>query len=172
MRIELLVEGINPVPWQAPEGTARRSKKGGIYVQYYKSASLEAYQQAIKECVKEAYPTVPMFASGVELHAVFTFRRQLDSGTTGEGKRRTAHRADRTNLLKSTEDALQGILYPNDTVIISGPVEIAEQGPDVKPSISVILDDSVGCWGFLDINQFKYNPAPMPPGNVWLNVYH
>lgn len=172
MRVELFIEGINPVPWTAPEGAVGRKGKA-TFVQYHKSAALTAYQQAIRECIQEAYPNTRMFPSGVPLRGDFAFWRQLDSGTTTEGRRRRAHVADRTNLLKSTEDALQGVLYPNDSVIVAGDVIVVEQLQDTNPGVMVILTDTFMS-PLLSVRTqeaFKAQvPAPPLPGNVWMQV--
>jgi hypothetical protein len=172
VRIELLVEGINPVPWVAPS-----YGRGKVY----KAESLTAYQESLRECIQEAYPKHPVFAQGVALRGDFFFWRQLDSGTIGEGRRRRAHVADRTNMLKSTEDALQRStgkyawpgLFHNDKMIVEGETKIVAQGPDVEPYILVVLTDNLD-YLYNDYqalyNRFKNYPAVSPPGNVWMMV--
>lgn len=166
MRIELMIEGINPVPWVAPSYGRGR---------VFKSEALTAYQTAIQECIAEAYPDYPTFPKGTELRADFYFQRQLDSGTTGEGMRRRARTADRSNMLKSTEDALQRNpkttwrgLFWNDKMIIDGKTVILDQGPDVEPFIRIIIQDNVE-FTRVDPN-FASLSIPDPPGNVFMSI--
>ena len=56
----------------------------------------------------------------------------------------TGNYADSTNLQKSTEDALQGLLYGNDRETRYVSSEIVDQGPDVHPCIVVHLEPWAG----------------------------
>lgn len=167
MRIELLIDGINPVPWTAPS-----YGRGNVF----KSQGLTAYQTALQECIAEAFPDYPTFPKGTQLCADFYFRRQLDSGTTGEGVRRRARGADRSNLLKATEDALQRNpktdwrgLFWNDKMIVDGKTVIIEQGPDVTPFIHIVIEDGFK-FAKVDYGDFSEMNVPIPPGNVWMVI--
>lgn len=173
MRIELLIEDINPVPWTAPIGSIARNK-GKLYVQYHSDPALVAYQEGIRECILEAWPDHPKFPKDQPLFAAICFWRQLDVGTSSKSLRKIrAKRADRTNLLKAFEDALQGIFYDDDVEIIQGPIAVVEQTAETKPQITVMLTDQIH-ESNEDINtiledwQFdiKWLTKPLPPGNV------
>jgi len=81
------------------------------------------YQKALREELTERLEyggTVPMLGLALDL-TIYYFR------STERG-----HPADVTNLNKSTEDALQGILFDNDRNNHKVTGEIIEQHPDVE----------------------------------------
>jgi Holliday junction resolvase RusA-like endonuclease len=165
------IEGINPEPWEAP-GTAIGWGKGRKpYVQSVKSGRLEAYQLAIKECVEAAYPEL-LFPRGVPLRIQFFFTRQLDVyQSTATGRTASRNVADATNMQKATEDALQGILLDNDRWVKTIESVILDEGPDVTPSIVIIVrpgvDDRLD--GFKAIRDtLAAQQRPIPPGNVYI----
>lgn len=122
-----LIEGINPEPWQASEGSVGR-KKGGTFVQFHKPSGLADYQNALAESFKRRYPDVVPATGTAEL--VFYFWREVNPDAK-------AKVADATNLLKAAEDALQKILYENDRQIKHAQSYIVEQLADTEPMILV-----------------------------------
>ena len=114
------VTGINPEPWTT--GTAYRRGHGmGIA----KDGKLKAYQEGVREEF-EYQNGHAMMHEGL-LAVKFYFWR-----STGYG-----NRADATNLLKATEDALQDILYKNDRDNHEVRSVIMEQEPDTLPCILI-----------------------------------
>jgi Holliday junction resolvase RusA-like endonuclease len=137
----LCVTGINPVQWKEPNHGVARGPKGRQYVSSWKNAEMQAYQLALCEAIVDADPDrqFPIYESG-DLIVDFFFWRNLERTISPRTGRATSkRRADRTNLLKSTEDALQGILYANDSQIIGGEAIVVAQGHDVAPAVVVIV---------------------------------
>lgn len=132
-----LVEGVNPEPWTASEGSL--GKRGGkAFVHFHKPEQLRLYQESVCEMFKEQNPHAVEIAGDIEL--VFYFWRRLSSFEMGEGKRnRRAAQADATNLQKSLEDSLQDVLYKNDRDIKSIRSVIVEQGDDIEPAILIAV---------------------------------
>lgn len=122
-----LLDGINPEPWTSPEvGTTRRA--GKVVPTVYKGEQSRVYQAAIKEYFEEH----PARMHTGPLDIQFFFWRQVASYQGGH-----AQRVDATNLQKSTEDALQGILFSNDRENVAVTSVVMEQGPDVLPAILI-----------------------------------
>lgn len=130
-----LVTGINPEPWVASE--ANVGKKGGkSFVHFHKPSQLRNYQEALAEEFPSQNPTAVLMEG--DLQVTFCFWRRLEVGEL-DGRKRRAHIADATNLLKATEDALQGILYKNDRNNRSVTSVIVAQGPEVEPAILISI---------------------------------
>lgn len=133
-----VIRGVNPIPWTAPEVSVGRKKGGGFYPQVYSSAELKNYQEAIKEEILGNYPDAPIIED--EIGLTFYFWRQIAVGLTGSGKRSRTHDADATNLQKSTEDALQGVLFKNDRQVVHAESWIMAQTDATEPLIVVGID--------------------------------
>lgn len=122
-----LIEGINPEPWQASEGSVGRKGKS-VFVQFHKPGGLRDYQEALASEFKRRYPKVECATGTVEL--LFYFWRHVDV----ENKAKVA---DATNMQKSTEDALQKILYENDRQVKHAQSYVVEQLADTEPMILI-----------------------------------
>lgn len=140
MRQVLYIEGINAEPWSVGKlGIGR--KNGKTFPTYSKHQVLVAYQEALKEMASEAAAKTPGFAMqppGVELELIIYIWRRRDQYTSATGRTVTRNSADATNVQKATEDALQGVLYPNDNQCRRVTCEIVQEGRDVEPRIIVI----------------------------------
>jgi Holliday junction resolvase RusA-like endonuclease len=134
-----LLEGINPEPWTASEGSIGR-KGGKLFVMYHKQMQLRVYQEAIQETFKEKYPAVEPSPAGQRIALEFYFWRELPvyEGTRGNVRK---HEADVTNLQKALEDALQGILFHNDRDVKVIKSYIVEQEFDTSPKILICLTE-------------------------------
>lgn len=134
-----LIEGINPEPWEAPQGSIGRAKGSGKqYVQMHKTSTQRTYQEAVSDYMKKQNPEMTLDNVALE----FFFWRDLpETLVISEKKDRKTrgHIADATNLQKSTEDALQGILFKNDNQVVQVRSVIMEQGRDVYPRILIHL---------------------------------
>lgn len=120
-----VLTGINPIPWRAPEVSV--GKKGGKFVpRVYKHETVRAYQEAVADEIRRAYEPTP---STCELEVEFYFWRQLDSPNS--------KKVDATNLQKSTEDALHGLLFENDQKVQRVTSTIVEQSDGVEPLIVI-----------------------------------
>jgi hypothetical protein len=116
----LVIKGINPEPWAI--GTVQVFGRNG---KISPNLKLVTYQQALREELQGTPETDLLWAK--TLHCMF-FR------STERGQP-----ADATNLLKATEDALQGVLWPNDTINRKVTGEIIEQGPHVE-HVGIIIE--------------------------------
>lgn len=117
-----LIEGINPEPWRASEGSLGR-KNGKVFIQFHKPGTVRDYQEALKETFLAEYPDASITESVISLELIFW--------------RQMTNVADATNLQKSTEDALQGVLFKNDQQVKFVSSYIAEQLPDTDPAILI-----------------------------------
>lgn len=131
--MHIVLSGINPEPWTAPLAAAGR-KGGRVYATVSKSASLKAYQQAVRECAMDALNELdddiePIHDDNVSLR-FWLWRQLLPSGVG-------SHRADATNMQKALEDALQGIIFENDRQVVDIQTVIVAQREDVEPLIVI-----------------------------------
>lgn len=169
-RANLLITGINPEPWTAPSVGIGRAR-GKVYPQVYKNEQLRAYQEALKESVKQAYPDVKPSPKGRRINLFFYFWRDMPT-YEGDSKLVYKNQADATNLQKATEDALQGILYANDRDVVHIESTIVEQGPGVESRIVVRMEEPMNAWAFLGglVAHLLGKDRPTPPGNVYLEA--
>ncbi len=140
--MRILVEGINPEPWTAPLLAKKIVGRKMVPIAYPK-AELKIYKEAISETVtaalQEAGVPLPVFPKGTLLIVEFFFWRQLEQYRSLEsGRLVTPKQPDTTNMTKSTEDALQKVLYHNDVHnrVTSG--HLVECGAEVEPRILVM----------------------------------
>lgn len=152
---------INPVPWTSPSVSIGR-KNGKPYPLVYSAAELKTYKSGLKEELENNYPDIPLIED--EIGIEFFFYRRLD--TLDRGKRRSGHgqEADATNLQKSTEDALQGLLFKNDRQVISAHSWIMEQGIEVDPLVVIHLIWHPDRPDLPDYVSERINNTPTLPG--------
>jgi len=136
------IDGINPEPWTAPEVSIGR-KGGKTFPMVYKTETLRAYQEAVKDALSDVEPQ-PLMDAGSPIRLDFYFWRQLAGYEIGDGKKSRRHLADATNLQKSLEDALQGILFKNDRDVWFVTSTIVEQDPDTDPGIVIRMSGLFG----------------------------
>lgn len=132
------IDGVNPEPWEAPAASIGR-KNGKVFPHLRQSNKLRDYKTHVREAFTERYPDFVPSDSDI-LNVTFYFWREVESVETGKGRKSRSNYADATNLQKSTEDALQGLLYHNDRQVKRVTTQIVTQGPDVEAGIVVILD--------------------------------
>jgi len=132
-----LVKGVQPQPWTAPTFTRGRSK-----TVTFKNGPLDIYQRALAEAILDIRPDVVPTTEDIALD--LWIWRELEQYETESGRKQTTHRADRSNILKATEDALQkskealrGILFLNDVQVVSGNTVIVEQEIGTEPCVLV-----------------------------------
>ena len=127
---------VNPEPWAVgPVGYARRSGKMSAYVG--RNAQLEAFKEAVREALGDGHEKI---VGRVALQ--FFFWRNRADYKTPQARTHRKHEADVTNLQKSTEDALQGILFENDKDTNDIRSVLVEQGPDVPGRIVLSIEKS------------------------------
>ena len=128
---------VNPEPWAiGPVGYARRGGKMSAYVG--RNQQLDAYKEAVAEAVREQWGGLPVLDGKIDLF--FWFWRQRADYKTPAARIHRKHEADATNLQKSTEDALQGILFKNDRDNVRVGSCIMEQGPDVVGGVVIRIN--------------------------------
>ena len=128
---------VNPKPWAV--GPLALGRRGGkMFPKMERNASVFAFKEAVREEVEGL--RVDMLPEGSRYILEFYFWRRLESYIGESGRKATAHVADATNLQKSTEDALQGLLFANDRDVQVVKSTIVEQGPDVIPGIGIYYD--------------------------------
>ena len=160
--VVILLEGLNPEPWKAPDVFRGRGVK---------NADLRAYQMAIAELLESELSKIgisaPAFPKGEHLDVCFWFWRHLASYQTKTGRNSMARRADSTNMQKSTEDALQKIIFDNDKDNRSVCSHWVEQGPDVEPAVLISIRSSSLVDGLPSISEgvwMRNNLSSRNPG--------
>jgi Holliday junction resolvase RusA-like endonuclease len=124
---EWTVAGINPEPWTSPEVSIGR--RGGKMVPIvYKRERVRAFQEALHDYIRDECEK-PELLSG-ELELSLYFWRQLEAPNS--------KRVDATNLQKSTEDALHGLLFDNDSQVRRVHSTIVEQSVGIHPLIVIV----------------------------------
>jgi len=125
---------LNPEPWRVgPVGYARRNGKMSAYVG--RDQQLDAFKSAVAEEVRDQWGDRPPLEGKLRLE-IFFCRHRAKYRTPSERSHRK-HDADATNMLKATEDALQGILFENDKDNVDVRAVILEQGESVHPQIVI-----------------------------------
>lgn len=159
-----LVEGVNPEPWEASQSSTGR-KNGKVYTHFHKPDQLRSYQEALAEELKAQNPHYQMFEG--ELSVFFYFWRQLDVSEIDDRKRR-AHTADATNLLKAAEDALQDVLYVNDQSNRQVQGVIVAQGHEVNPFVLICVQQYDKTLTVLatEIRNSLIKSDPQGPSNI------
>lgn len=138
---------VNPDPWAiGPLGVGRRN--GKLYPYVGKNAQMDAYKQTVKELLVDSRP----LPEG-EYTLTFYFWRRLDSHESGR-----KHQADATNLIKATEDALQGMLFDNDRAVRDVRGVIVEQHAEARPFVVVKAE----MWEGFDPTQI--------PDHIWEQI--
>src|SRR5690349_14137554 len=110
---------INPEAWRVPPMTAARGKGRGIYVKAGRDQQLYNYQESVREELRRQRAELFLLSNeydGYEL--VFYFHHVLEQYQSMKGRTVQDKEADLTNLVKATEDALQGIVIDNDKNVV------------------------------------------------------
>lgn len=106
-------------------------RKNGRMIPYMgRNQQLHNFKMGVKE---ELGTDNAFYVGKVEL-CVF-FWRQRAEYITPQARSHRKHEADGTNMMKATEDALQGVLFKNDKDTNECHWTIVEQGPDVEGKI-------------------------------------
>lgn len=156
MSKRIFVLDINPQPWAiGPVGYARKGGSMSAYVGQNKQ--LHAFQEAVREEIGQQ----PMI-EGQHMLRMYFWRNRAEYTTPNQRQHRK-HEADVTNMVKSTEDALQGILFGNDRDTRRVMGEIVEQGPDVAGRIVIVIEPYIGTFAADVIEAItKHRNQPLP----------
>ena len=126
-RLRYLIPHVNPTPWKAPDNIPTR-KGNKVFCKSVTPAVVKDYQTQIKTMMGQLYPDLEPTPKGQHVALKFGFYRKL-------GYR--AQHCDATNLQKSTEDALQGVLFENDRDVLYVASWIHEQSKETHDLIVV-----------------------------------
>ncbi len=168
LRKILYITDLNPEPWTAPTASVQRIAGGKSYAKLVSGERLKNYQEGIRQNVRQACPDLEPFPDDIPLQFMLLVWRQLDSYISGRGRTQKRHVADATNIQKATEDALQKILYKNDSQIKWASTCIIEQTETTSPAMLIIVEPFNGLYFDADVllELMKLIPAPEIPGNV------
>jgi Holliday junction resolvase RusA-like endonuclease len=120
---------INPEPWViGPVGSGR--KNGKMYAYVGRNQQLDTYKEGVKEALGDGHELIEG-----PVRIQFWFWRNMAEYTTPQARSHRKHEADLTNMQKSTEDALQGVLFKNDKDVKVCTSVVVDQGPDVRGMI-------------------------------------
>lgn len=129
---------VNPVPWQIGPVGAARSKVGNRIKGYIgQDQELKVYQEALRE---ELAKQGPVMLDGDVIITCFFWRSRVAGLDTATGKRQKKSQADCTNMVKSTEDACQGVLFQNDRGNVASHGYIVEQGAEVEGRVIICVE--------------------------------
>lgn len=122
---------INPEPWAM--GTAFPMKgRGGAGIS--PNRKLVAFQAAAKEAILADYEPITLILDPILLR--FYFSRKLETLSYGD-KKAHANGSDATNMQKALEDAMQGILYKNDSQVVAVESVVCWQDADTDPFVII-----------------------------------
>jgi Holliday junction resolvase RusA-like endonuclease len=126
-----LIEDVNPQPWAiGPLGVGRRN--GGNYPYVAPNKQLTIFQNAVREQLSD-FEELP-FDGHIEL-SFYLWRRIETHRATG--RKTSGHQSDATNMQKALEDALQGVLFPNDRAVQCIRTAVVEQSQTTRPRIVI-----------------------------------
>lgn len=131
--------GLNPEPWEVgPVGWRTNLATKEKIPTIGPVLKVQTYQKAIQNELRKLGfgGTVTNMINGYVRMEMFFWRR-LDVNVSATGRRSTAKESDSTNMQKSTEDALQGFLFPNDRNVIDVRSVIMEQLKDTHPGLVI-----------------------------------
>lgn len=121
-----------------------------------RNQQLDAYKQAVRDELQHSYAIPGPLPAGYELDMYF-WRNRADYTTT-QARQARKNEVDSTNMQKSTEDALQGLLIGNDRDVIRIRSTIMGQGPHILGAVVIHVR-----WG---IDQEEENYASIFPEKV------
>lgn len=125
---------INPEPWATgPLGINAKLRRPYMG----RNQQLDAYKEAVREELNLKYPNTDQILEPIEI--MFLFWRERARYTSPTGKLVTKNEVDTTNMQKATEDALQGLLFPNDKNVRDVHSILVDQGPHVRGKIAIRL---------------------------------
>lgn len=151
MKTQAWAVALNPEPWAMGKIGVFPVNGGKKWVpKVSPDKTMKNYQEAIAEELRlQGAEELP----GPFYMLRFTFSRQLVKYTVGStGRTSTRNWADVTNMQKATEDAMQGVLLPNDRAVIACGGRLADiQAEETLPWVVIeicydipALDNMVG----------------------------
>lgn len=136
---------VNPMQWAI--GPVTTIKRGGKTIPMVgRNVQLHNFKEAVKREMDRLYGPQEIMEGPVELR--FWFWRNRPAYKNHQQRTHRTHEADVTNMQKSLEDALQGVLYKNDKQTRKVTSETVDQDHDI--------------WGHIIIEIEPYEPS-VPP---------
>lgn len=136
---------LNPEPWAVGPLTVIR-RDGKLIPTMGRNQQLDTYKRAIRDELETKYPHSLSALLEPEYVLDFFFWRNTQGGNYADG----------TNLMKATEDALQGILIYNDSQVAQARWSVVAQGPDVSPAVAFRIE-----WRF-QVRALMPSMVPLP----------
>jgi hypothetical protein len=130
-----LITDMNPQPWAL--GAVSVGRKGGrVFPIVAPNPTLVSYQEALREdlLARGAALLEPPYA------LTLMFWRQVEQYRDKAGRIRTRGHADLSNLVKGTEDALQGVLIGNDRDVRKINSALVAQERGIRPVIILAVE--------------------------------
>ena len=161
-----LILKINPEPWAIGDVGIHR-KGGKVEAHVGRNVQLSAYQEAIRD-EAEYYlgdNRIPGTPFEVPVRLEFYLWRQQIVYESVSGKQVQKHRVDATNMQKALEDALQGVVYKNDTQVVDIHTVVMEQGPEVEPLIVVGVTPTMGPYFSQLPDEIRFDVQNLLAGN-------
>lgn len=126
---------LNPEPWAIGNAFV---VKGGRAAAIAPDKTLKSYQEAVR---------AELLAQGAQMVdgpyvLSFWFWRENVSYTNAGGKKRSRNSPDLSNIVKATEDAIQGVLIDNDRDVVHIRSFLVERGKDVEPKVVIEVEQS------------------------------
>lgn len=128
---------INPEPWAVGSPFVKRGG-GKSYAAISPNKTLNAYKDAVR---------AELLARGAEVIEgpyilSFWFWRENVTYTDAGGAKRSRNSPDLSNLVKATEDALQGVLIENDRDTVHIRPYMVACGKDVQPRVVIEVEQT------------------------------
>ena len=143
---------LNPEPWRVGPISVGRGKGGKVFPIVGRNRQLADYQEAIKEELKRQRAE-RINADAYEL--TFVFHQVIEKYESVSGRMTQDKKADLTNLVKATEDAIQEILIDNDVKVEKQNNYVLRGGEGATPYVIIGLAPYLG-----------FNPREIP-SPVW-----
>lgn len=132
MTVQWYVLQLQAVPWRVGPVTVGRGKNKGLYGKVGRDQELHNFQEAVRD---ELLRQDPLMIIDGKVRLTILFWRKIEQYKTAKSRAVRNQEADATNLLKATEDALQGILFGNDKDNVDVRSIIVEQNEDAEAKI-------------------------------------
>lgn len=106
-----------------------------------KDSPVNAFKAACQFAAATAYQGPPLDGP-LRMDLVFVFPRPATVPKKfGTGRLRHTGKPDRDNVMKALQDALEGLLFRNDSLICAGEVEKWKAAADEQPHVSVRITE-------------------------------
>lgn len=141
----------DPVPWSVPDVAVGVAKGGRRYRRVKKDPRLEEWQGVVAEAARDAWGPWEntkaavalllhfiLFTDDTSVHGQYALPAQEWNESLQKDTIRGKRIADLTNLTKGVEDAMQGVIYKDDTQIRQK-TESCVWGPTAGVVVSVLV---------------------------------